>query len=285
MTLGICATPLATWDASRITSLGQQWRSKLHRQLWARHRIMGQASHTFVWPRALLQQSGLEKETRFPQVPDEVLKGIRSAKSTKTKNEVQVAPHSSSPPSHLQSPAIMSSSSKHVLFVANSKQPNTKRQGCTLSFHWDSLVAEYPTSVMRHNNSTFGKIQAIVLLLALHFGFSAGFASQQGARLVFGRDASSRTCMFAKKSSNNKKKARPSTSGFGGAATESCPCGSDDPYMKCCGKLHKNVREFMKAEPEQVVRARYSAYAKREIDFIIKSTHPKNKNFDADIKV
>ena len=40
----------------------------------------------------------------------------------------------------------------------------------------------------------------------------------------------------------------------------------------------------MKATPEQVVRARYSAYAKREIDFIIKSTHPKNKNFDADIK-
>ena len=31
------------------------------------------------------------------------------------------------------------------------------------------------------------------------------------------------------------------------------------------------------------MRARYSAYAKREIDFIVASTHPKNKNFQADI--
>mmetsp|Transcript_9917 Transcript_9917/g.14613 ORF Transcript_9917/g.14613 Transcript_9917/m.14613 type:complete len:219 (-) Transcript_9917:202-858(-) len=80
------------------------------------------------------------------------------------------------------------------------------------------------------------------------------------------------------------KKVRPSISGFGGAAAESCPCGSDISYMKCCGKLHKNINDFQKATPEQVVRARYTAYAKREIDFIIKSTHPMNKNFDANIK-
>ena len=95
---------------------------------------------------------------------------------------------------------------------------------------------------------------------------------------------------------NDKKKGRPSSSGFGGAASEPCPCGgtitatdssdSDDApsYMNCCGKLHKRVlQEYPKATPEQVVRARYSAYAKREIDFIVASTHPKNKNFQADI--
>ena len=93
------------------------------------------------------------------------------------------------------------------------------------------------------------------------------------------------TILFAAKKSANKKKVRPSTSGFGGAATEDCPCGSGNPYMKCCGKLHKKMAfELGKATPEQVVRARYTAYAKREIDFIIATTHPKNKNFEADIQ-
>lgn len=105
--------------------------------------------------------------------------------------------------------------------------------------------------------------------------------------------------MAAKKKSgkkSDKKKGRPSSSGFGGAASEPCPCGGaagsataidveDQPsYMNCCGKIHKRVlQEYPKATPEQVVRARYSAYAKREIDFIVASTHPKNKNFQADI--
>jgi SEC-C motif-containing protein len=40
---------------------------------------------------------------------------------------------------------------------------------------------------------------------------------------------------------------------------------------------------FQKATPEQVVRARYTAYAKREIDFIIQSTHPMNEKFVGDI--
>jgi SEC-C motif-containing protein len=54
--------------------------------------------------------------------------------------------------------------------------------------------------------------------------------------------------------------------------------------MKCCGKLHKDVNAFALATAEQVVRARYSAYAKREVDFIVASTHPLNKNFITDIK-
>jgi SEC-C motif-containing protein len=94
------------------------------------------------------------------------------------------------------------------------------------------------------------------------------------------------TALSAKKTSNNKSKnkSRPSTSGFGGAAAEACPCGSDTTYTKCCGKLHKNLFAFQKATPEQVVRARYTAYAKREIDFIIQSTHPMNEKFVGDIK-
>lgn len=72
------------------------------------------------------------------------------------------------------------------------------------------------------------------------------------------------TCLFAKKKlKSNKKQAK--TSGFGGKAIEPCPCGSGLGYMKCCGKLHTDSAEFAKATPEQIVRARYSAYAKRQV--------------------
>lgn len=54
--------------------------------------------------------------------------------------------------------------------------------------------------------------------------------------------------------------------------------------MKCCGKLHKDAKSYASATAEHVVRARYSAYAKREVDFIIGSTHPLNMNFMSDIE-
>lgn len=75
-----------------------------------------------------------------------------------------------------------------------------------------------------------------------------------------------------------------SSSGFGGAAIAPCPCGSAAGYMKCCGRLHANGSVYGNASAEEVVRARYSAYAKREIDFIIGSTHPLNKDFMTDIE-
>ena len=83
----------------------------------------------------------------------------------------------------------------------------------------------------------------------------------------------STTSLFAAKKKTKDKRATrnkigkrvSSTSGFGGAAVEACPCGSGLGYMKCCGKIHKNADEFAAATPEQIVRARYSAYAKREV--------------------
>ena len=88
-----------------------------------------------------------------------------------------------------------------------------------------------------------------------------------------------------KKSSGvTKKNKNASSSGFGGAAVENCPCGSGLGYMKCCGKLHRDIKAYADATAEQVVRARYSAYAKREVDFIVGSTHPLNKNFMNDIE-
>ncbi len=96
--------------------------------------------------------------------------------------------------------------------------------------------------------------------------------------------------LYAKKTSKQKisgskvKGKSSSTSGFGGAATEDCPCGSGLVYIKCCGKLHKDAKAYADATAEQVVRARYSVYAKREVEFIVGSTHLLNKNFMSDIE-
>lgn len=69
------------------------------------------------------------------------------------------------------------------------------------------------------------------------------------------------SCLFVKKKKSSKQ---AKTSGFGGKAIEPCPCGSGLGYMKCCGKLHTDSTAFANATPEQIVRARYSAYAKRQ---------------------
>lgn len=72
--------------------------------------------------------------------------------------------------------------------------------------------------------------------------------------------------------------------GFGGAAMESCPCGEGGTYSSCCSKVHKDVQFFRKATAEQIVRARYSAYARKLPEFLMMSTHPNNKAFNPDLR-
>ena len=48
----------------------------------------------------------------------------------------------------------------------------------------------------------------------------------------------------------------------------SCPCGSGKNYSDCCEKIIKGTPA---ETPEALMRARYSAYVKGEIDFIINS--------------
>lgn len=52
-----------------------------------------------------------------------------------------------------------------------------------------------------------------------------------------------------------------------------CPCGSQKAYAQCCGRFHSG--ELPKTALE-LMRSRYSAYALELIDYIIKTTHPKN---------
>lgn len=88
--------------------------------------------------------------------------------------------------------------------------------------------------------------------------------------------------MHAKK--NAKKKGAGAGGGFGGAALELCPCGSSESYNRCCGKVHKDVSAYKSATAEQIVRARYSAYAKKQADFLMATTHPLHKDFNTDLK-
>ena len=48
--------------------------------------------------------------------------------------------------------------------------------------------------------------------------------------------------------------------------TALCPCGSDEPFGRCCLPLHLGERQAETAE--QLMRARYSAYAVDDLDYI-----------------
>jgi len=51
-----------------------------------------------------------------------------------------------------------------------------------------------------------------------------------------------------------------------------CPCGSGNDYTSCCEPIISGSKSADTAE--QMMRARYSAHVKVEVDFIYESTHP-----------
>ena len=57
--------------------------------------------------------------------------------------------------------------------------------------------------------------------------------------------------------------------------SEKCPCMSGKDYSECCESVITS--KCAPATAEALMRARYSAYAKGEIDFIIDSTHSSQK--------
>ena len=60
-----------------------------------------------------------------------------------------------------------------------------------------------------------------------------------------------------------------------------CPCGSGRAYADCC---EPTIRDLSQAETaEAVMRARYTAYVRGEIDFLQRSLRPdKRDDFDRD---
>lgn len=62
-----------------------------------------------------------------------------------------------------------------------------------------------------------------------------------------------------------------------------CPCGTGKPYTHCCQPFHDGEKY-----PETalaLMRSRYSAYAKKKVDYIMATTHPKNHSFTIDKEV
>ncbi len=55
-----------------------------------------------------------------------------------------------------------------------------------------------------------------------------------------------------------------------------CPCGSEKDYSTCCEPL---IMGNQKAETaEALMRARYSAYVKEDVAFILQTTHPSQRD-------
>lgn len=56
---------------------------------------------------------------------------------------------------------------------------------------------------------------------------------------------------------------------------EKCPCGLDKLFSECCEPLINNAETAQTAEA--LMRARYSAFVKSKIDFILNTIHPEKK--------
>jgi SEC-C motif-containing protein len=58
-----------------------------------------------------------------------------------------------------------------------------------------------------------------------------------------------------------------------------CPCHSGRHYVRCCQPFHQGKRQ---TTPENLMRARFAAYAQGKVRFIIETTHPDSPHWQAD---
>jgi SEC-C motif-containing protein len=54
-----------------------------------------------------------------------------------------------------------------------------------------------------------------------------------------------------------------------------CPCGSGSPFGRCCLALHRG--ESQAGTAEQLMRARYSAFAVGDLDYVWQTWHPRTR--------
>ncbi len=53
-----------------------------------------------------------------------------------------------------------------------------------------------------------------------------------------------------------------------------CPCGLKDTYDACCGRFHRGLTDGVEPEtPEALMRSRFSAFVKRELDYLYLTLH------------
>lgn len=63
--------------------------------------------------------------------------------------------------------------------------------------------------------------------------------------------------------------------------TGSCPCGTGQDYAACCGPLHAGGKA---PTAERVMRARYSAYAFGDPDYLLRTWHPDTRPSVVDLE-
>ena len=63
-------------------------------------------------------------------------------------------------------------------------------------------------------------------------------------------------------------------------AKTTCPCGSGRDYSACCEPIIKGTS--LATTAEELMRARYTAYEKQEIDFIINTCEANGDKTDID---
>jgi len=51
-----------------------------------------------------------------------------------------------------------------------------------------------------------------------------------------------------------------------------CPCGNAIPYESCCGVFHRG--EALAPTPEKLMRSRYCAFVRGEVDYLLATSHP-----------
>ena len=59
---------------------------------------------------------------------------------------------------------------------------------------------------------------------------------------------------------------------------QQCPCGTGRTYDACCGRLHRGEVEASTAV--ELMRARYSAYAVGNADYVFRTWHPRTRPVD-----
>ncbi|MBP2849663.1 YchJ family protein [Dickeya oryzae] len=54
--------------------------------------------------------------------------------------------------------------------------------------------------------------------------------------------------------------------------SEYCPCGSAQPYERCCQPYL--LHDSQAPRPELLMRSRYTAYVKQDVDYLVATWHP-----------
>ncbi len=75
----------------------------------------------------------------------------------------------------------------------------------------------------------------------------------------------------------------PGTTGTPPASpdAERCPCGTGDAYGACCGRYHRGEADAPTAEA--LMRSRYTAFALRDVPYLLRTWHPDDRPDEAEV--